>query len=146
MSTKYKLATEIDIDRLLDLYLRILCKSGFVSACDEKNREHYRGELRNGLISDEVWFLEDAQGPITLGHFDPKRDEIVAIGTRTDMERKGHGSSMLSWLADRYPAARTIPTTRGGKAIAKKIGFLQLSQSESQWTRTAGIGNKRAED
>lgn len=137
MSTKYRLATEMDIDQLLDLHLKILCKSGIVSACDNKHRGHYRGEFQKAVVNEEVWFFEDAQGPITLGRCDPKRVEIVAIGTRDEMEQKGHGNCMFSWLADRYPTARTLPTTRGGKGIAKKNGFSQLSQSDPRWTRTA---------
>jgi hypothetical protein len=95
-------------DRLLDLFLKILRKSGIVSANEEKNRDHYRNEFRKICATGEVWFLDDASGAITLGHYDPQRDEIVAIGTRDGMERQGHADRFLHLRSD--PACPTTPS------------------------------------
>ncbi|WP_299913061.1 hypothetical protein [uncultured Paracoccus sp.] len=124
-----------DATSLADLYAKAFESTGFKEfALPEK-----RGELivwLEGLCgAGKLWFSRDDAGVVSLGHYEPDKDEVVTIATRDGMEGNGHATTMLRKLASIYPTSKVRPVTRGGKAVAERCGFSPSPNDESLWVR-----------
>jgi hypothetical protein len=124
-----------DAPLLADLYAKAFSKTGFkkFSAPDK------RGELIEWLkeLADagKLWFMRDNEGPVTLGHYEPEKGEVITIVTRDGAERLGNGEKMLGALLSMYPDLKVRPVTRSGEALAAKCGFAPDATDESVWVR-----------
>lgn len=83
----------------------------------------------------KIWIIRDEKGPLTFAHYEPEKGEIVTIATRDGMERKGFGANMLEALCAKFPDLKLQPVTRGGKALAAKLGFSPSEEDETVWSQ-----------
>jgi hypothetical protein len=127
-----------DAPRLADLYAKAFDHTGFKAFAAPDKRDELITWLEGLCKEGKLWFIEDDQGPVALGHYDLEKGEVITISTRDDMERKGYAMVMLQALVDKYPMLKVCPVTRGGKALAKKCGFSPSQCDESVWIRIAG--------
>lgn len=132
------LATAADAQALAELYAKALKKTGFKEIADPEKRDELVASIENLCSAKELWFFADGQGPITFGHYDSEKDEVITISTRDNMERHGYATKMLRALIAIFQTLKVRPVTRGGEAVAKKCGFRPSKDDASVWIQ---IGN-----
>lgn len=125
-----------DASRLADLYAKGFEKTGFKKYAAPERRGELVTWIETLCKDGKLWFISDDQGPITLGHYEPEKDEVITIVTRDGMERQGHATTLLQQLTSAHPALKVRPVTRGGKALAARCGFSPSKDDESLWVRS----------
>lgn len=129
-------ATASDADSVAGLYAKAFRNTGFNEFCAQEKRDQLVGWVRDLCGKEKLWIIADAEGPVTLGHYEPDKGEIITIATRDGMERTGYGTAMLKGLMARYPGLMLRPVTPGGKALARSCGFLPTDGDSSLWIHT----------
>ncbi len=130
-----------DAASLADLYAKVLEKTGFKAYAAPENRTRLIAWLESLCRDGKIIFVSDDRGPISLGHYDHEKSEVVAIVTRDDMERQGYGAAILEEFVSAHPTLKLRPVTRGGRALAQKCGFSASKDDVSVWDR-APEGNE----
>jgi hypothetical protein len=131
-------ATPGEAAELVELYRKAFRKTGFAALCTDEKREKLLAWLKRRCEEGKIWIMRDENGPVTLGHYEPDKDEVISVVTRDDMEGNGYAERMLKALIVQYPSLKVRPVTRGGKALAKKCGFVPSEDDESLWVRKNG--------
>ncbi len=128
-------ATVADASRLADLYAKAFEKTGFKKFAAPERRSELIIWLE-GLCSDgKLWFISDDEGPVTIGHYEPEKGEVITIATRDGLERQGYATALLQALTKAHPSLSLRPVTRGGEALARKCGFAPSKEDQSVWKR-----------
>jgi len=130
-----KRAAPKDAACLADLYAKVLRSTGFNACASPEKRSELIAWLESLCRDSQLLFVGDDQGPISLGHYDHEKGEVVAIVTRDGMERRGYGAAILEEFASAYPTLKLRPVTRGGRALAEKCGFSVSKDDASVWAR-----------
>lgn len=128
-------ATSKDASRLADLYGKAFRKTGFAQFATEEAREELVSWINEHCEAGRLWFANDDNGPVALAHYDADKVELVTIVTRDGSERKGHAERLFRFLLAKYPSLKVRPVTKGGEALAKKLGFAPSKDDASLWTR-----------
>jgi hypothetical protein len=133
--TGIKRAEPKDAACLADLYAKVLEKTGFAACAAPEKRSELIALLESLCRDGKLLFISDDRGPISLGHYDHDKGEVVAIVTRDGMERQGYGAMILEKFASAFPDLKLRPVTKGGEALAKKCGFSASRDDASLWNR-----------
>lgn len=134
---KIKQADPDDAARLAALYAKAFKATAFKEFAVKEKRSELVLWMKDLCEKGKIWLRCDAEGPIVLGHFDEKKDEVITIVTRDNMEGQGEATAMLKYLVVLHPSLIVRPVTKGGQSVARKSGFSPTKDDRSLWVRTS---------